>query len=194
MLKRLLPILLVAITTISCNFDPVRSGAEKTLKATEKTEGYEFIELKDKASYSVQKCLKLEEEFIMRHIANGTQYFCHVNYGNYDDEKIEAYYQSVHEKFKTQEERLTEKYGKIVVLKYKFRENKELIDSYRYFIVNNEDKIISGPYVKYNDAENEYKYFTLEHLPGFQRWQGETHKKIEQKKGAGQFDQPPFFC
>jgi len=154
---------------VSCNSgSTLEKEIGKSLSKAENIKGYEFIDQAVSKNATIDDCLsweaktaqkslsniKLQEEWYGGHLATEKQ-----NTIEFSD--------GIERLRKENQGMLSNNYGKILKIKFKNKENGELVESSRYFIVDNEDKVLYGPYLKYEEARDEYRTMTLSHLEGY---------------------------
>ena len=167
-MKKILMLAAIA-ALVSCNTGgTLEKEVGKSLVKSENIKGYEFIEQTVSKNATIENCLDWEKKAAEESLYNIKKeegwYGTHLTE---ERANTKAFAEGIERLREENREMLSNNYGKIVKVKFKNKENSETVESYRYFIIDNADKVLYGPCVKYEDLRDIYRDMILEHLDGY---------------------------
>ena len=139
-----------------------------SLAKSENIKGYEFVDQEVIKNVTIENCLNWEKKYAeasLKNIRKEEEW-----YGKRLTEarqNTKDFADGIEKLRQDNPEILSNNYGRIVKIKFKNREYGELVESSRYFVLDNDDRVLFGPYLKYDQARDEYKTMTLSHLKGY---------------------------
>lgn len=173
-------LLLSAFLLTSCG-NPLQNKIDKAIKSNpQEAKGYKPLDLQSVKSINIKQALEIALDDISdecgfcydemmaeanRNFVSGETVNVYKNRYNY----LKGYFEKAQALMDENQDAFNNNYGEVYRLKYNHKVNGELIESFRYFVMDNEKNVIGGPFVEYEDAFELYHQHTLSHVPGYEQ-------------------------